>query len=185
MRESAHTLFQVRPAHHIVSTRQAYAHLPCFFRSGYLLPPRPSETLQRRPRSGRAPTPPAQAPRTPHRTPPATARHGPAHAAAPAAARASPAPHSPTLKSMGRKSQHSERSDYAWSCALKPSQRNDQRPRSLSQRPRAAPRPRRSSNAPPTLLRRSSDAPPTLLRRCSDALASSLRLMPTVPAASR
>ena len=41
---------------------------------------------------------------------------------------------------------------------------------------------RRSSNAPPTLLRRSSDAPPTLLRRCSDALASSLRLMPTVPA---
>ena len=134
----------MRPAHHIVSTRQAYAHLPCFFRSGYLLPPRPSETLQRRPRSGRAPTPPAPAPRTPHRTPPATARHGPAHAAAPAAARASPAPHSPTLKSMGRKSQHSERSDYARSCASKPSQRNDQRPRSLPQRPRAAPSPRRA-----------------------------------------
>ena len=29
-RESARTLFQVRPAHHIVSLRQAYAHLPCF-----------------------------------------------------------------------------------------------------------------------------------------------------------
>jgi hypothetical protein len=67
--------------------------------------------LQRRPRRGRAPTPPAQAPRTPQRTPPATARPGPAHAAAPAAARATPAPHSPALKSMGRKSQHSERSD--------------------------------------------------------------------------
>jgi len=41
--------FQVRPAHHIVSARQAYAHLPCFLRPGYPLPPRPSETLQRSP----------------------------------------------------------------------------------------------------------------------------------------
>ena len=63
------------------------------------------------PRRGRAPTPPAQAPRTPQRTPPATARPGPAHTAAPAAARARPAPHSPAPKSMGRKSQHRDRSD--------------------------------------------------------------------------
>ena len=41
--------FQVCPAHHIVSARQAYAHLPCFLRPGYPLPPRPSETLQRSP----------------------------------------------------------------------------------------------------------------------------------------
>ena len=40
-RESARILFQVRPAHHIVSARQAYAHLPCFLRPGYPLPPRP------------------------------------------------------------------------------------------------------------------------------------------------
>ena len=49
-RENVRTLFQVCPAHHIVSARQAYAHLPCFLRPGYPLPPRPSETLQRRPR---------------------------------------------------------------------------------------------------------------------------------------
>jgi hypothetical protein len=79
-RESARTLFQVRPAHHIVSARQAYAHLPCFLRPGYPLPPRPSETLQRspdadapppRPRrhrthpSARHPRPPDPGPRTP------------------------------------------------------------------------------------------------------------------------
>ncbi len=49
MRESMRTLFQVRPAHHIVSALQAYAHLPCFLRPGYQLTLRPSETLQRRP----------------------------------------------------------------------------------------------------------------------------------------
>ena len=102
-RESARILPQMRPAHHIVSARQAYAHLPCFLRPGYPLPPRPSETLQRRPRRGRAPTPPAQAPHTPQRMPPATARPGPAYAAAPAAAPARPAPHSPAPNSMGRK----------------------------------------------------------------------------------
>jgi len=41
-RESARTLFQVRPADHIVSARQAYAHLPCFLRPGYPLPPCPA-----------------------------------------------------------------------------------------------------------------------------------------------
>ena len=55
-------------------------------------PPRPAETLQCRPRRGRALTPPAQTLRTPQCTPPVTARPGPAHAAAPCAR---PAPNSP------------------------------------------------------------------------------------------
>ena len=48
-RESARILPQMRPAHHIVSARQAYAHRPCVLRPGHPLPLRPSETLQRSP----------------------------------------------------------------------------------------------------------------------------------------
>ena len=48
-RESARILPQIRPAHHIVSARQAYAHRPCVLRPGHPLPLRPSETLQRSP----------------------------------------------------------------------------------------------------------------------------------------
>ena len=53
--------------------RQAYAHPPRFLRPGaHPLPPRPTETLQCRPRRGRALTPPAQILRTPQCTPPFT-----------------------------------------------------------------------------------------------------------------
>ena len=48
-RDSARILPQKRPAHHIVSARQAYAHRPCVLRPGHPLPMRPSETLQRSP----------------------------------------------------------------------------------------------------------------------------------------
>ena len=58
--------------------RQAYAHPPRFLRPGaHPLPPRPTETLQCRPRRGRALTPPAQTLRTPQCTPPVTALPGP------------------------------------------------------------------------------------------------------------
>ena len=146
-RENVRTLFQVCPAHHIVSARQAYAHLPCFLRPGYPLPPRPSETLQRRPRRGRAPTSPAQAPRTSQRTPPATARPGPAHVAAPAVAHARPAPYSPTPNSMGRTCEHkAERAGPP--VAEPPPERRKQEPRPPPSRrhPRA---PTRARPPPP------------------------------------
>jgi hypothetical protein len=61
---------------------------------------RPEESLQCRPRRGRAHTLVAL-PRA-HPNAPATARPGPAHAAAPAVAWARPATHSPAPKSMAR-----------------------------------------------------------------------------------
>jgi hypothetical protein len=70
------------------------------------LPLRPAETLQCRPRLGRALTPSAQTLRTPQCTPPVTDRPGPAHAAAPAAAFFLPAPYSPASRSMGRTCEH-------------------------------------------------------------------------------
>jgi len=64
-------------------TRQAHAHSHRFAPDTHPRPPRPAETLQCRPRRGRALTPPAQTLHTPQCTPPVTARPGPAHAAAP------------------------------------------------------------------------------------------------------
>jgi hypothetical protein len=101
-RESASTLFQVCPAHHIVSARQAYAHLPCFLRLGYPLSTRPSETLQNRPRRGRASTPPAHTPTHATRDRPtrARARRRPSNGALP------PGTVQPAPNSMGRTCEH-------------------------------------------------------------------------------
>jgi hypothetical protein len=101
----------------------------------------------RRPRRGRAPTPPAQAPRTPQRTPPATARPGPAHVAAPAAACVRPAPYSPAPNSMGRTCEH--KAEHAGPPVVEPPpERRKQEPRPPPSRrhPRA---PTRARPPPP------------------------------------
>ena len=103
----------MRPAHHIVSARQAYAHRPCVLRPGHPLPLRPSETLQRSPGVHAPPPRPRR-----HRVHP-SARHprplDPGPRMPPPQRRRVPARHRtvprPRTKSMGRKGQHRDRSD--------------------------------------------------------------------------
>jgi hypothetical protein len=143
-RESARILFQVRPAHHIVSARQAYAHLPCVLRPGYPLPPRPSETLQRSPDADAPPPRPRR-----HRVH-SSARHprplDPGPRMPPSQRRRLPARHRtvPRPRAWDARASTVIGATAARPVRRNPAGENDQRPRSRPPRPRTAPSPRRA-----------------------------------------
>jgi len=131
-------LFQVRPAHHIVSARQAYAHLPCVLRPGYPLPPRPSETLQRSPDADAPPPRPRR-----HRVH-SSARHprplDPGPRMPPSQRRRLPARHRtvPRPRAWDARASTVIGATAARPARRNPAGENDQRPRSRPPRPRTA-----------------------------------------------